>query len=68
VHGEPFEEAVQGVGTPISEIGPEAVAADVFHLVLVWKRRNGALWVFAAEVFVEEDEVSEATADFDGGF
>jgi len=66
VQGEALEEAVQGVGTSIGEVGAEAVTADVFHLVLVWKRGDGALWVFAAKVFVEEDEVGEAATDFDG--
>lgn len=34
VHGEAFEEAVEGVGAALSEVGAEAVAADVFWEVV----------------------------------
>ena len=68
MEGEAFEETVQGVGTAVGEVWTEAVASDVFHFVLVWEWGNGALGVFAAEVFVEEHEVCEASADLASGF
>ena len=67
MEGEAFEEAVQGVGTALGEVWTEAVASDVLHFVLVWEWGDGALGVFATEVFVEEDEVCEASADLAGG-
>jgi hypothetical protein len=36
--------------------------------MLVWERGDGALWIFSAEVLVEEDEVCEAAPDLAGGF
>lgn len=66
MQGETFEETVQRVGTTIGEIWAEAIATDVFHLVLVWKWGDGALWVLAAEKLVEEDEICEATANLYG--
>jgi len=64
VHGAAFQEAVEGVGSPVGEVGAEAVAPDVFHFVFVRERGNGTLGILFAELFVEEDEVSEAAADF----
>ena len=67
MQSEAFEEAVQGVRAAVCEVRPESVATDVFHFVLVWERGDGALGVFAAEEFVEEDKVRKASADFNGG-
>lgn len=63
-----FQETVQGVSSSIGKVRPKAVAADVFHFVLIWERGNGALRVFSAEILVQENEVGETAADFDGGF
>ena len=63
-----FQEAVQGVSSSMGEVGSKAVTTNVFHLVLVWERGNGALGIFSAERFVKEYEVSETATDFDGGF
>lgn len=52
----------------MGKIRPKAVAADVFHFVLVWERRDGALGIFSAEYLVKEDEISETAAHFDGRF
>lgn len=52
----------------MGEVRTEAVASDVFHFVLVGQRGNGTLWILARELFVEEDEIGEAAADFTGGF
>lgn len=68
MQGESFQEAVQGVSSPMGKVRSEAVAADVFHFVLVWERGDGALRVFSTEHFVKENEVGETTTNFDGGF
>lgn len=65
MQGEALEETVEGVSTSISEVRAEAVTANIFHLVLVWEGGDSALWVFAAEVFIEENKVGKATANFD---
>lgn len=56
------------MSSSIGEVGPKAVAADVFHFMLVWQGRDGALRVFSAEGLIEENEIGETPADFDGGF
>ena len=68
MQGDSFQEAMQGVSSPMGKVGPKTVAADVFHFVLVWERRNGALRVFSAEHFVKEDEVGKTTTGFDSRF
>lgn len=68
MQGNSFQEAMQGVGSSMGKVRPKTVAADVFHFVLVWERRNGALRVFSAEHLVKEDEVGEAATDFDSRF
>ena len=68
MQGNSFQETVQGVSSSVGKVGAKTVAADVFHFVLVWERRNGALRVFSAERLVEEDEVGETPTDFDGRF
>ena len=50
------------------KVRPKAVAADVFHFMLVWERWNGALRVFSAKHLVKENEVGETATDFDDGF
>ena len=61
---EAIEEAVQSVCAARGEVGAEAVAADVLHLVLVGERRHGTLRIFAREVLLQEDKVGEAAAHF----
>lgn len=56
------------MGTALGEVGTEAVAADVFHLMLVWKGRDGAAGVFSMQRFVKKDKVREATAHAERGF
>ena len=51
----------------MGEVGPKAVAADVFHFMLVWEGRDGALRVFSTERLIEENEIGETATDFDGG-
>lgn len=51
----------------MGEVGPKAVAADVFHFMLVWEGRDCALRVFSAERLIEENEIGETATDFDGG-
>ena len=60
-----FEEAMQRVSSSLGKIGSKSVSSDVFHLVLVRQGRNGALRVLPGELLVQEDEVGEASADFD---
>ena len=52
----------------MGKIGPKTVPADIFHFVLVWERRYGALRVFSAEHLVKEDEVGETASDFASRF
>lgn len=68
MQSETFEKAVEGVSASLGEIRTEAVTSDVLHLVLVGQRGDGALWVLERQLFVEEDEVGEATADLGGRF
>lgn len=68
MQSEAFQETVQGMSSSIRKVKSKAVAANVFHFVLIWERGNGALRVFSAETLVEENEVGETAADFDGGF
>lgn len=68
MQGNSFQEAVQGVSSSVGEVRAKTVAADVFHFVLVWERRNGALRVFSAERLVKKDEVGETPTDFDCRF
>lgn len=58
---------MKGVGTALGEVGAEAVAADVFHLMLVWKGRDGAAEVFSMQRFVKKDKIREAAAYAEGG-
>jgi hypothetical protein len=67
VEGEACEETIKRVGPTLGEIGAESIAADVFHLVFVGKRRNCTCWIFFGEGLVEEDEIGEASADGGGG-
>lgn len=62
-----FEEAMERMGTTLGEVGAEAVAADVFHLMLVWKGRDGATGVFSMQRFVKKDEIRKAAAYAEGG-
>ena len=55
------------MGAAISEVRAKSVASYVFHFVFVWERGHGTLRVFPAKVFVKEDEVCEASANFDHG-
>ena len=68
MQGESFQEAVQGVSSSMGKVRPKAVAADIFHFVLVWERGDGALRVFSAEHLVKENEIGETAAHFDGRF
>ncbi len=47
----------------LCEVWAKAISPHVLHLVLVWKRRDSALWVFFGKLFVKEDEVGEAATD-----
>lgn len=51
----------------IGKVGPKAIAADVFHFMLVWEGRDCALRVFSAERLVEKNEIGEPATDFGGG-
>ena len=53
--------------SPVGKVGPEAVAADVFHFMLVWEGWDCALGVFSAKRLVEENEIGETATNFDGG-
>ena len=53
------------MGSSVGKVGPKTVPTDVFHFVLVWERGNGALRVFSAEHFVEEDKIGKTATDFD---
>ena len=68
MQSESFQKTVQGMSSSIRKVRSKAVATDVFHFVFVWEGGNGALRVFSAESLVEENEVGETAADFDGGF
>lgn len=56
------------MSTALSKIGAEAVATNVFHLVLVGKGRYCAGGVFPVERFVEKDKIREAAANGEVGF
>ena len=60
------EEALEGVGAPLGEVGPEAVACHGDHALLVGDWGDGACGVVSAEGFVEEKEIGEAAADGEG--
>jgi len=68
VEGKAPDEAVEGVGAALGEVWTKAVAADILQFMLVWERGDGVGGELLAERFVEEDEVSEAAADAEGGF
>lgn len=68
MQSESFEKAVEGVSSSFGEVGTKAVTSDVFHFVLVGQRGDGALWILERELFVEEDEIGETTADLGGRF
>ena len=52
----------------MGKVGPKTIATDIFHFVLIWERRNGALRVFSTEHLVKENEVGETATDFDCRF
>lgn len=55
------------MGTALGEVGAEAVAADVFHLMLVWKGRDGTAGVLSMQRFVKKDKIREAATNAQGG-
>lgn len=57
------QEALEGVGAAGGKVRAEAVAADIFHALLVGQRGHGSGGIVAGELFVEEYEVCEAAAD-----
>ena len=59
---------MERVSTALGEVWAEAVAADVFHFMLVWERGNGTGGIFFAEGFVEKDKVGEAATNGEGRF
>jgi hypothetical protein len=63
VERESVQEALEGVGATGGKVRAEAVAADIFHALLVGQRGYGSGGILAGELFVEEYEVCEATAD-----
>ena len=67
MQGQTLEETMERVSPPGCEVWPEAVAADVFHFVLVWEWGDGGCGVILAQYFIKEDEVGEAPADRAGG-
>jgi len=54
---------MEGVGAAVGKVRSKAVAAHIFHLVLIGQRWHGALWILLGELFPEKDEVCEAAAD-----
>ncbi len=68
MHGDSFQEAVQGMSSSMGKVRPKAVATNVFHLVLIWERGDGALRIFLAEILVKENEVRETATDLDRRF
>lgn len=62
------QETVERVGPSGCEINAESVSTYVFHLVLVWKRRNCARRIFFAQCLVEEYKVCEASSDSSNRF
>ena len=58
-----IQEALERVGAADGKIRAEAVAADIFHALLVGQRGHGSGGIVAGELFVEEYEVCEAAAD-----
>ena len=44
----------------LSEVGAKAVAADIFHLVLIWEGRDSRGGVLFAKGTVEEDKVCKS--------
>jgi len=63
MEGQPDQEALERMGAAGGKVRAEAIAADVLHALLIGQRRDGGGGVFFGELFVEEDEVCEATAD-----
>ena len=53
------------MGSAKGEVGTEAITANVLHFVFVGEWGNSTRGIFFGEGFVEEDEVSKATADRD---
>jgi hypothetical protein len=63
VEGAADDEAVQGPGTAVGEVGGETIAAHVGHVVLLGEGRDSAGGEVAVQGGAEEDKVGEATAD-----
>ena len=61
-----FQKAVQGMSSSMGKVRPKAIAADVFHFMLVWEGRDSALRVFSAERLIQKNEIGETATDFDG--
>ena len=68
MQGETLEETLQGVGPTAGEVGAEAVAADIFHALLVGEGRDGTCRVVLGEGLREEEEIGEAATRGEGGF
>ena len=54
---------MERVSATLGEVRPEAIAADVFHFVLVWEGGNGVDGKRIYQGFVEPDKIGEAAAD-----
>jgi hypothetical protein len=52
MEGEAPEETMKGVCTALRKIGSKAIPPNVFHFMLVGKRRNSACRVIPVEAFV----------------
>ena len=63
MQGEARQEPLKRMGSAGGEVGSEAIAAHIFHLVLVRQRRNSTCWIFAVESFVKEVKIGVSSAD-----
>ena len=68
VQGEACKKALQGIRPPGGKVRPEAVAANIFHPLLVRERGDGGSGEGSVKRLVEEEEVGEAPADGNGWF
>ena len=64
MHRTPLKKSIERICTSLSKRWAKPVAADVFHLVLIGKRWNVALWVLLAKFLIEEDKVGKTTTYF----
>lgn len=46
------EEALERVCSSGRKVAAEAVAADIFHALLIWERWDGRRWIVAHELLI----------------